>query len=780
MTFLRHFTFTHLGISLSIIALLIFSELSQASQPCANAVERPCVGLVLGGGGAKGAAHVGALLAIEELGIPVDIVVGTSVGSFVSGLYATGRSADTIKQMFLTTDWNRGYQDDLPRSRIPNRRKRHDDAFPIQLGIGLDTTGFKLPKGVIQGQGMKSLIDEMLGSYPKFKSFNELHIPFRAVAADIESGEQVVLDHGDLATAMQASMSIPGVLRPIELDGRILVDGGIANNLPVSVAKDMGAQTIIAVDIGSPALTRDEITSSVEVLGQLTNFLTLANQNSARASLSANDTLIRPNLEGMGMLDFDRMPQALDSGYQAARSALATHPLASKPLNNSALADGLSPNADKSGPSTSFNTRISTQTNTSDSPLISLKRIVLNNTTRLSDKYILKRMGLLPSPEEELEQANEQMVSQAQVDAGIQKLYGQGTISRVTSFLDIVDGEQVLTLTVEEKEWGPGYLDFDLSFEDNFRSFSLFEIGAAWRYTNLSPYGAEWTNSVEFGTEKRFKTALYWPLNTSDFFLQLNAEVAREVSSYILNGTSYGELIKSFQDTQLGIGYNFSDNFDILAGVESESGRVKLPDLLQPQVNIANARYDDNAIFIRTDYDSLDNANFAREGWKFTSTMRRGKSNILSLSDYSDQVEFEASFAASFGAHTIKPTVRAGSAYARQDQLHLTGFELGGFLNLSGNDRDFISGPHMRFLRLVYTYELSKNSVGAIDLPLYLGASYEAGNIWDHQSDITWDSMISSGALFVGWDSPVGPAFFGYGRSENNQESLYISLGKGF
>ncbi|MCH2160064.1 MAG: patatin-like phospholipase family protein [Oleiphilaceae bacterium] len=732
---------------LSFLALCFTTHTAAQEAPnetsCPKDLQRPCIGLVLGGGGAKGAAHVGVLKAIEEAKIPVDVIAGTSVGSFVAGLYATGQSAKDIESKFLSADWNRGYQDSLPRSRIPNRRKRHNDLFPIQLDIGLDSSGIKLPKGIIQGQGMRSLVHEMLGSYSKFDSFDSLAIPYRAVAADLETGEQVILSRGDLAQAMQASMSIPGVLRPTEIDGRILVDGGIANNLPVSVARQMGADIVIAVDIGAPILKREEIDSSVAVLGQMSNFLMMSNQAEARSTLTERDILIRPDLGNMGVLDFDAMSDALEEGYQLATEVF------SKRSDIQLLRDSIARKTQEEKDQ--------------------IHQIRLINNTRLANKYLLERMQLDGPPP----------FTREQINKGIERLLGQGTIALITSSIEIVNDEEQLILTVNEKEWGPGYLDFQFNFEDNFRSFSLFEIGTAWRYTNLNPYGAEWTNAVEFGTEKRLTSDIYWPLNTSGYFIQARTEIAREISTYSDNNQNLGELTRSYQNTKAGIGYEFSDNFDLLLGLEFENGRVKVPDPLQQIIGASSVRYDSGAAFIKTEYDNQNNPNFTRNGWKVSATGKRSESNALGFKEYVDQVEIQIQTAFSFGYHSIKPTIKAGSTYVNQGNLQFSGFELGGFLNLSGNDRDFIAGPHMRFARLVYSYELAANSVGGTKLPLYLGASYEAGNVWDNQSDISTKDLISSGAVFLGWDSPIGPAFLGYGISENSQESLYVSLGKG-
>lgn len=749
----------NLSIKLTLIlSVCVFSSFSTAKSAateapnnaqqtvCKHAEERPCIALVLGGGGAKGSAHVGVLRAIEEYGIPIDFAVGTSIGSFVSGLYATGKSSRDIEELFLRANWNQGYQDDLPRSRTPNRRKRQNDAFPIQLGIGLGKEGIKLPKGIIQGQGMKAMIDTMLGSYPEFKSFNELTIPYRAVAADLETGEQVILSHGDLGSAMQASMSLPGVLRPIERDGRVLVDGGIANNLPINVAKNMGVDIVIAVDIGAPALTRDEINSSFEVLGQLSNFLTKSNQARARAMIQDRDLLIQPDLEGIGLLSFDMMQQGIERGYQAGIKAIEAHQELSKLAHKKNILNN------------SLNT----------ASTASIEQIILDNKTRLGDEYVLHRMGLSGSPP----------FTQDQINKGIEKLYGQGTVARVSSIRKISNDQEIAFISIEEKEWGPGYLDFEFSFEDNFRTFSLFEIGASWRLTNLSPYGAEWVNSVEFGTEKSIISEIYWPLSTSGFFLQASAEYFREVSAYIDAGNTLGDLIISAQTNKGALGYEFSDRFDLITELEVSDGEIDLPDILVSQVGYSNLGFEKDAIAIRAEFDSLDEADFARSGWKMVGEVQRNRTTLSNDEYFANQVEVELTLAHSFGAHTIKPTLRAGNSSA--STISTTNFELGGFLNLSGNDRDFISGPYMRFARLVYTYELAENLLGGTSLPLYFGLSYEAGNTWERREDISVSSMISSGAIFLGWDSPIGPAFLGYGLSENSNESLYVSLGKRF
>ena len=742
-----------LAVSLSLASLPTLAEQNNSeankSGACKSAVGRPCIGLVLAGGGARGSAHVGVLQALEERAIPVDLVVGTSMGSFVGGLYASGKSAAEIEQLFINANWSSGYVDDLPRSRIPNRRKRHDDLYPIQLGVGFDKKGFKLPKGLFQGQGMGRLIESMLGSYPVLKSFDDLSVSYRAVAADLETGEQVVIGKGDLATAMQASMSLPGILRPIEIDGRVLVDGGIANNLPVSVAKDLGADIIIAVDIGSLPAPAKDIANTFDVLNQLSNFLTFENQQQARALLGASDLLIKPDLDGITLTDFSSIEKGIEAGYMAASAA--NDKLQSIAQNHTSKHIIDKPELDQ------VNHNIDS--------------IILDNKTRLADDYIFYRMQL----------SGEGPYTKQQIRDGIERLYGQGTITRVTTFVEETYAQSAMKILIEEKEWGPGYLDFLFSFEDNFRSFSLFEIGAAMRLTNLSPYGAEWTNSVQFGSEKVLKTDLYWPIYTSGFFLLADSEYKREISNFIdSSGNLSGEVINTSQTTKAGFGFDYTDSFDVIIAAEIQKGNVELPDTLSSQLGTDAIDYDSNSILVRAEYDTLDEADFSRSGSKLDIALRRSATRALGLpEEYSNKFEIDMSVAGSLGAHSIKPTLRFGNSY-NEGPIGFTNFELGGFLNLSGLDRDYLSGPFLRFARLVYTYELAKNPMGGTKLPFYLGISGEAGNVWDKRSDVSWESAIKSGAAFLGWDSPIGPAFLGYGRTHTQKESYYISLGKRF
>ncbi|WP_438863129.1 patatin-like phospholipase family protein [Neptunicella sp.] len=233
-----------------------------ASPPCINAINRPCTALVLGGGGARGGAHLGVIRQLESQNIPIDIIVGTSIGAFIGGLYASGSSPDEIHKILTELNWGSGYRDRVYRDEMPMRRKHQRDEFPIRLDLGVDLDGIKMPKGVLLGQAMAELVVQAFGVQPDLAHFDQLPIPFRAVATNLINRDAVVLDSGSLVSAVQASMSIPGVVRPMQLNGLLLVDGGVANNLPISIAKQLGAERVIAVDIEAPLKTQDQLNSA--------------------------------------------------------------------------------------------------------------------------------------------------------------------------------------------------------------------------------------------------------------------------------------------------------------------------------------------------------------------------------------------------------------------------------------------------------------------------------------------------------------------------------------
>ena len=236
------------------------ADSGSAASPDAS---RPRVGLVLGGGGARGAAHIGVLMELERLRVPVDAVVGTSMGAIVGGLYASGMSAADLQVLVSTLNWADALSDSPDRSDLGFRRKQDDEEFPMKLELGLSGRNLSLPQGAIQGQALDLLLRELTIDVSHIDDFDRLPIPFRAVASDLVTGKPYVMGSGDLAQAIRASMSVPGAIAPVAIDGHLLVDGGIVGNLGVEVMQAMDVDVIIAVDVEFPLYEFDELSSAL-------------------------------------------------------------------------------------------------------------------------------------------------------------------------------------------------------------------------------------------------------------------------------------------------------------------------------------------------------------------------------------------------------------------------------------------------------------------------------------------------------------------------------------
>ena len=305
-------------------ALLIAALCAAAATPArAQFLPRPKICLVLSGGGARGVAHVGVIKVLEEQRIPIDCIVGTSMGSIVGGAYASGLSPELMESQIRAVDWDRVLADNPPRPARSIYTKQQE-----RLHIGSPEVGFshgkvELPRGAIVGHQLELFLQGLIGVDLEYDSFDHLPIPFRAIATDIGNGQMVVLDKGSLAMSMRASMSVPGVFAPQKLDGRLLVDGGLVRNLGVDVARGMGADIVIAVNLGSGLLKPDEVQSIFSVAEQTLAILTEQNVQRSLAELKPTNILIEPALGDFSSSDFKNSMSTIPIGEAAARTQIA-------------------------------------------------------------------------------------------------------------------------------------------------------------------------------------------------------------------------------------------------------------------------------------------------------------------------------------------------------------------------------------------------------------------------------------------------------------------------
>ncbi len=302
------------------IALPVRAQAPQqpADAQAASAKPRPKIGLVLSGGGARGITHIGVLKVMEQLRVPVDYIAATSMGAIVGGLYASGMSPAEMERQITTVSWPTLLSDSPPRRDVGFRTKEEDAKFPLAFEIGIRDWQFRAFKGALSGSNLENFLHELTRSVDNVPTFDQLPIPFRAIATDMVTGREVIFDRGPIYRAMRASMSVPGMFTPAEIDGRVLGDGGLVDNLPVDVVRAMGADIVIAVNIGTPLMSKDQLSSMVGYTAQMINILTEQNVRAQRASLRPGDILIEPDLGDLTFVDFTSGPKFIALGEKAA------------------------------------------------------------------------------------------------------------------------------------------------------------------------------------------------------------------------------------------------------------------------------------------------------------------------------------------------------------------------------------------------------------------------------------------------------------------------------
>ncbi|MFC3944863.1 hypothetical protein CCU68_00470 [Pseudomonas gingeri NCPPB 3146 = LMG 5327] len=725
---------------LSCLLLCLLPLLSHAAEP-----PRPKVGLVLSGGAARGLAHIGVLKALEEQGIAIDAIAGTSMGAVIGGLYASGYKIDELEKLALDIDWKRALSDDPPREDMPFRRKQDDRDFLVKQKLSFrDDGSLGLPLGVIQGQNLALLLESMLAHASDTRDFDKLPIPFRAVATDIASGEKVVFRKGHLPKVVRASMSIPAVFAPVELDGRLLVDGGMTDNILVDVVREMGVDIAIVVDIGTPLRSRKQLATVVDVLNQSITLMTRRNSEEQLATLRRDDILIQPALASYSGTDFGRARDIIEAGYRATRILDAR--LASlRPLQK---------------PDPELNAARAPEQRT---PIITA--IKIENDSKVGDSviryYIRQNLG------EPLD------LGRLQTDMGT--LYGLDYFEQVQYRVVHKGQDNTLVISARGKRSGTDYLRLGLNLSDDLRGDSAFNIGASYRVNGINRLGGEWLTRVQIGETQDLYSEFYQPLDEgSRYFVApyLNAQ------SQNVEATLDSDPIAEYRLERYGFGLNLgrqiANNGEIRFGIGEAWGKadVKIGDRDLPRVSFSEGFYQ-----LKYSFDSLDNVYFPHNGEDIGLTLRQFDPSLGSDQRYR-QWEFKLDKALSQGPNTWILGGRYGRTLDKAEVV-TSSFLLGGARQLSGFRQDSVTGQNVSLMRAVYYRRLTPRSYLPLDFPLYMGASLERGRAWNN--DNQFDSgYINAASIFLGFDTPLGPLNFSYGVNDDNQQALYLNLGQTF
>lgn len=714
-----------------------------SEKPQHSIKERPVVGLVLSGGGARGASHIGVLKILEKLHIPVDIITGTSMGAIIGGLYAYGYSPEEMEKFLAEVDWDEVFIDKPQRSQLNYRRKQDDSNFLIKLESGFKNGKLVMPTGLVQGQKLNLLLKSLTLSAPEH--FDSLPIRFRAVAADIETGEAVVMDQGGLATAMRASLSIPGIFSPVEWKGRLLVDGGFANNIPVQLARDLGADILIVVDLSSEPRKRGELSSPFSILNQTLGFQILHNSVAQLSTLTSEDILIQPDMDKYSSTDFKF------SAEMVAKGVMATE-LKSQQLQLLTISE----NDYKTYQSSLYQKH-------ENSHLID--NIVIKNNSSLGNDIVKSQINAEPGKELNLQN----------LEQDLSKLYGLNIFQNIDYEIEQTAEESTLVIKAEEKDWGPNYIQFGMNLESDLEGLSEFNIAASHTSTPTNSSGGEWRSVLQVGHDQLFSTEFYQPLDDRLlYYVATNASYSETHYERYESGRRMADYIISSSDFGIGAGRLFGNWGALGISLNTGSGdtRPNIGDLFATRSNFSSGYWS-----VGFAYDQLDSLNFPKNG-ELSNINWVSSRKSLGADVEQDRLIFSYLNAKTRDKNTLLFWAGLGSIINSELPTQ-TGFSIGGFFSLSGFENSELVGSNAAVFRLIYLREIS-GSQSALKMPVYLGGSVEVGNVWNDRDDIHFDSLLSAGSLSIAIDTPLGPLYLAKGFAQGGRAKFYLFLGRSF
>jgi NTE family protein len=739
-----------LALALQLYAQLAWAQADHGPQaPEAPAVvgvvapaARPRIALVLSGGGARGFAHIGVLRALRAQRIPVDMVVGTSMGSVVGGAYAAGASIADLEKMARQTDWDRVVADRPARDDLEYRRREEDTLLPSRIEFGVDANGVSLPPSAAGNAALERTIARLLPAGTRDRPVSQLALPFRSVASDLVTGNLVDLVDTPLFLTMRASLAVPGVFAPVRVNGRLVVDGGLVRNLPVDMAIKMGADVIIAVNVGTPLAPEKTLGSAFGVAQQMINILTEQNVQRSIGELRAQDVLVAPPLDGIGFLEFRSAAKAIKAGELAA---LAMAPrLASLAL----------PEADYA---LFENTRLAPPA-LSDTPL-PLARIKVESTGRIAPRVLEVQSGLVAG----------QKLTREQVRDAADLLYGRGDLERVEVQIDDQAGKRDVTLRATEAAWASSRLRVGLELASDFDDTNSFALKLMHVKTSINAWGAELRTVVRVGDRRAYGMQLFQPLGPgSQWYVAPSLEYGSASFDTFQQGRRASRKAFSGRTSSLVFGRELGTWGDVQLGLTRQSAHVRtvIPDIEDAEVQQARG----TTQYLAYSVDTLDSLGFPSRGYLLDARVERlpgggvegGAQALTTL----------------VGMGAISTTNWAGHVYGEyaHAKYGYSPLSLGGFLRLSGTVPDSIQGRSVAFARLVLARRVGQ-------LPITLGGTVRAGFSVEAGGGFGLDAALNGKRIkqamsgFLSVDTRFGPAYLGAGVTKTGNKTAYLFLG---
>lgn len=732
-----------------IIATLLLTGFSFSQEQ-----EDVKVGLVLSGGGAKGLAHIGALKVIEDAGVRIDYIGGTSMGAVVGALYASGYTAHELDSIFDVVDFDKLIQDDIPREAKTFYEKNDSEKYALTLPI----KGFKvsLPSSLSQGQNFFNLISKLTGHVSHIQDFSKLPIPFFCIATNVETGTPVKLDRGYLPQAVSASGALPSVFSPIEIEGRLLIDGGVTNNYPIDELREMGAEIIIGIDVQDSLMSRDQLQSAVDILLQINNFRTIKAMKEKREK---TDIYIHPNIDDFSVMSFNRGKEIITAGKTEALNFLTE-------LKSLAQRQRETP-------------KLNVKKAVSDT--LNIESVRISGNDDYTRSYVLGKLKLKPPVNITYERFSE----------GVNNLSATGNFSQINYFFeDSEENGKNLELQLKENNVRTLFR-LGIHYDDVYQSAALinFTRKRLFQKNDVASLDLILGDNIRYNFDYYIDKGYYWSVGVNSRFnkFKKNINFSLLPPELFENNGSVAKIELQFEDftNQIYIQTLFKQIYSFGLGVEHKHLKFKTETFLDEDQNEPTIFEDTNyySAFGYLKVDSRDNKYFPEKGVLFD-----GKFNFYAFSDGLNS-DFEPfSIAKATISYTLSPMKNLSLTLGSEGGFKIEGddtasldFFVGGygfqpvnnFIHLFGYDAFSLRGDTFLKSSLRADYEFIKKC--------YLSGIINIANVGDNLFETSaWiDSIPHRGyALGAALETYIGPIelFYSY-STEIQQSNWYVSLG---
>ena len=708
------------------------------------APERPRIGLALGGGGARGGAHVGVLSVLEELRIPIDCVAGTSMGALVGATYAAGIPLERMQRQLLEVDWTNTIGSAGRRSYQPMQRKLAAITYSNNIELGIARSGLYGVGGLVSSQNIEGLFRELVGNARGIDDFDELPIPFRAVATELGESQMVVIGQGDLTRAMRASMAVPGAFAPVVVDGLVLADGGMMRNLPVDVVRDLCADVVIAVSLQGPPPTAAQLQGILALAGRSITTMIIANEREQLESLTERDVAVIVPTADIGSGQFFRVPETLPLGADAARL----------------VADSLSRYSLSEADYRSWRANL-------DQPepgLVRVEEIGFQPLRHTSAEYLRSRLRTRPGD----------AVSLAALESDLRRVFASGDFLRVDyQLLPAPGGGKILEIQADERPGGTNFVRFDIGLAGSSGGDTHYVLRADHRREWVNPLGGQWRNTLQVGTSNLLESAFHQPLDVSQrFFLDSGVLARRSQENFYDDGDRVARYDLWELELRLDGGINLGDHGRVNAGLRW--GETEFVEDIGRIETLNTDRKRDANLNLTALYDTRDAPTLPGSG-VFAQLSYTSAGGWLGGEHAYDLVEGVVSRAMRLGEGTLLMAAGGGRRVSGELPRHRD-FQVGGTRSFPALAPGELRGES-------YWSTSANWGIGLVDIipafgqRLFLSVGVQAVGMTDRLDGVD-DGTILGASVSLAARTPIGPLLLSVGVADNDSFQLQFAIGR--